>query len=80
MVELEVVCERRSSKVLERFGTPGRFPTSKQRKNLLLTVLVVVESIPNVSEAPPAVDSAESWCRRSVGHLDGSTSVPRRPS
>ena len=80
------VCESRPSKVLERFGTdglgdaPGRFPTPKRRRNLLLTVFWVVESIPNVSEAPPAVDSAESWCRRCVGHLVGSTPEPRRPS
>ena len=80
------VCESRPSKVLERFGTnglgdaPGRFTTSEQRRNLLLTVFWVVESIPNVSEAPPAVDSAESWCRRCVGHLVGSTPEPRRPS
>ena len=80
------VCESRPSKVLERFGTnglgdaPGRFTTSEQRRNLLLTVVWVVESIPNVSKAPPAVDSAESWCRRCVGHLVGSTPEPRRPS
>ena len=72
--------------MLERFRSnrvgdaPGRFPTSEHRGNLVLTVFVVVDSIPNVSEAPPAVDSAESCCSRSVGHLNGSTSGPRRPS
>ena len=71
--------------ILERFGSnrlgdaPDRFPTSEQHTNLLLTVFWVVEYIPNVSEAPPAVDSAESCCSESVGQSDSLTSGPWRP-
>ena len=59
--------------MLERFGsnglghTPGRFHTSVHRINLPLTVFSVEKSIPNHSEAPPAVDSPESYGSESVG-------------
>ena len=84
--ELEAVCEPAREQVLERFGSnrlgdaPGEFLTYKQRINLKLTVFTHADSIPRPSEAPPAVDSTESCCSRSVGSWDGSSLRPwRRP-
>ena len=63
--------------MLERFGSSHLGTTSAShlvgstRRNIIqiypLTVFLGVDSIPNLSEAPPALDSAESCCARSVG-------------
>ena len=72
--------------MLKRFASnhlglaPGEFPTYERRRNRRLTIFPYAESIPKLSEAPPALDPVESKCSRSVGSWDGSSLKPwRRP-
>ena len=69
------------ARLANRLGdAPGEFPTYKQRINLTPTIFTHADYIPKPSEAPLAVDSAESCCSRSVGSWDGSSLRPwRRP-
>ena len=76
MVELEADCEPRSRNARAwlaiRLGdAPGEFPTYKQRVNLTSTVLIYADSIPKMSEAPPALDPVKLRCWRNVGISNG---------